>query len=119
LTQAPKGASKREGGSIDGSFRQNPALSEALGPDVDAVAKELEVNAGPSIGEGYSVETEVQGISHKAEEAGFDRFHLHSHPLCGHRLLSSEFRSADKIHACVTPFARFPGNCDPAAFSLH
>jgi hypothetical protein len=52
------------------------ALIQALGPEVDAVAKDLEVYAGSSIPDEYSVETEVEGISRAADEAGFDRFHL-------------------------------------------
>jgi pimeloyl-ACP methyl ester carboxylesterase len=55
------------------------ALIAALGPGVNAVAKDLEVYAGPSIPEGYHVDTEVEGISRKANQAGFDRFHLYGY----------------------------------------
>jgi pimeloyl-ACP methyl ester carboxylesterase len=52
------------------------ALIAALGADVDAHPKELEVYAGDEPPAGYSMATEVAGIARVAEEAGFDRFHL-------------------------------------------
>lgn len=55
------------------------ALIEALGPGVDAVSKELELYAGPSIPDDYGVDTEVEGISRKANQADLDRFHLYGY----------------------------------------
>ena len=51
-------------------------LIAALGDDVRAVAKELEMYAGPEPPSGYTLETEVDGILRTSSEAGFDRFHL-------------------------------------------
>lgn len=48
----------------------------ALGSDVEAVAKELEMYAGPEPPAGYTLNTEVDGILRTAGETGFDRFHL-------------------------------------------
>ena len=59
-------------------------LLEALGADVDAVAKDLEVYRGPDVPPGgYSVQTEVEGIARTADEHGFDRFHLYGHSAGG------------------------------------
>jgi pimeloyl-ACP methyl ester carboxylesterase len=52
------------------------ALLTALGDRVTAVVKDLEVYATPAPRADYSLATEVEGIVHAADEAGFDRFHL-------------------------------------------
>jgi pimeloyl-ACP methyl ester carboxylesterase len=51
-------------------------LVRALGTDVDAHPKELEIYAGDETPKGWGLETEVDGILRTADEAGFDRFHL-------------------------------------------
>jgi pimeloyl-ACP methyl ester carboxylesterase len=52
------------------------ALLAALGDDVDAVAKDLEVYAGPTPPPDYSLDTEVAGVLRVADERGWDAFHL-------------------------------------------
>jgi pimeloyl-ACP methyl ester carboxylesterase len=52
------------------------ALREALGTDVEAIAKDLEVYAGPEPPPGYALEHEIDGVLRAARDAGFDRFHL-------------------------------------------
>src|SRR3954451_5084805 len=52
------------------------SLIEALGGDVEAIAKELEAYGGPEPPPGYSLDNEVEGILRTARETGFDRFHL-------------------------------------------
>jgi len=52
------------------------ALLAALGSDVDARLKDLEVYATDAPPRDYSMATEVAGIVRVADEAGFDRFHL-------------------------------------------
>ena len=52
------------------------ALIGALGDDVEAIAKELEVYAGPEPPPDYTLEHEVAGVLRTARDAGFDRFHL-------------------------------------------
>ena len=51
-------------------------LIQALGSDVEAVAKELEMYAGSQPPAGYTLDCEVDGILRAASKAGFDRFHL-------------------------------------------
>ena len=53
-----------------------PDLVRALGPDVDARFKELELYTGDEPPSGYGLDTEVQGVRRLADEAGFERFHL-------------------------------------------
>ena len=52
------------------------ALIAALGPDVDAVAKDLEVYATPEPPEDYSLEVEIAGVLREADAHGWERFHL-------------------------------------------
>jgi pimeloyl-ACP methyl ester carboxylesterase len=52
------------------------ALVAALGAEVDAHPKDLEVYDGDEPPAGYTIATEVDGIARAADDAGFDRFHL-------------------------------------------
>ena len=52
------------------------ALLEALGDEVEARAKELEIYSGEEPPPNYSLEVEIAGILRAAEASGFDRFHL-------------------------------------------
>jgi pimeloyl-ACP methyl ester carboxylesterase len=63
------------GGVMPADLAYGPLL-EALGDDVEAIAKDLEVYAGPEPPPGYSLDDEIAGVLRTAGEAGFDRFHL-------------------------------------------
>jgi pimeloyl-ACP methyl ester carboxylesterase len=52
------------------------SLIEQLGDDVHAIAKDLEVYAGPEPPVGYTLDHEIAGVLRTAQDAGFDRFHL-------------------------------------------
>ena len=52
------------------------ALIEALGEDIRAHAKDLEVYATDEPPPDYGLELEVDGVLRAADAAGFDRFHL-------------------------------------------
>src|SRR5919106_1216409 len=52
------------------------ALIDALGPDVEAVAKDLEVYATPEPPEDYSLEVEMAGVLREADARGWEQFHL-------------------------------------------
>ncbi|WAH98836.1 alpha/beta fold hydrolase [Arthrobacter sp. MMS18-M83] len=52
------------------------ALIEALGPDVDAVAKDLELYDGDEPPPGWSLDTEIDGVLREAGARGWDTFHL-------------------------------------------
>ncbi len=51
-------------------------LLAALGDDVQAVAKELELYADAAPPAGYTLQHETDGILRTADAAGFERFHL-------------------------------------------
>jgi pimeloyl-ACP methyl ester carboxylesterase len=52
------------------------ALLDALGEEVQAIAKELELYAGREPPPDYTLQHEIDGVLRVADEAGFDRFHL-------------------------------------------
>ena len=52
------------------------ALIEALGPDVDAVAKDLELYDGDEPPPGWSLDTEIDGVLREADARGWEAFHL-------------------------------------------
>lgn len=52
------------------------ALVAALGPDVEAVAKDLEVYATPEPREDYGLDLEIAGVVREADARGWERFHL-------------------------------------------
>lgn len=52
------------------------SLIQELGDDVNAIAKDLEVYAGPEPPAGYTLDHEIGGVLRTARDAGFDRFHL-------------------------------------------
>jgi pimeloyl-ACP methyl ester carboxylesterase len=52
------------------------ALIAALGPDVEAVAKDLEVYATSEPLEDYGLEVEIAGVLREADAHGWERFHL-------------------------------------------
>jgi pimeloyl-ACP methyl ester carboxylesterase len=52
------------------------ALLEALGGEVHARAKDLEVYATDEPPDGYGLHAEIDGVMREADDAGFERFHL-------------------------------------------
>jgi pimeloyl-ACP methyl ester carboxylesterase len=52
------------------------ALIAELGPDADALAKDLEVYATPEPPVDYGLDTEVDGALREADARGWERFHL-------------------------------------------
>lgn len=52
------------------------ALIEALGPGVEAVAKDLELYAGDEPPPGWSLDTEIDGVFREADARGWETFHL-------------------------------------------
>lgn len=52
------------------------ALIDALGAEVDAVAKDLELYASDEPPIDYTLDDEVGGVLREADARGWDRFHL-------------------------------------------
>jgi pimeloyl-ACP methyl ester carboxylesterase len=63
-------------GAVLPAQRAYGALIEALGPDVDAAAKDLELYAGEDPPPGWSLDTEVDGVLREADARGWATFHL-------------------------------------------
>jgi pimeloyl-ACP methyl ester carboxylesterase len=63
------------GGVMPADLAYGP-LIEDLGDDVDAIAKDLEIYAGPEPPVAYTLDHEIAGVLRAARDAGFDRFHL-------------------------------------------
>jgi pimeloyl-ACP methyl ester carboxylesterase len=73
------------------------ALIAALGPDVEAVAKNLEVYATPKPPEDYSLEVEVAGVLLEADARGWERFHLVGYSGGGAAALRCVAASAERL----------------------
>jgi len=95
-------------------------LLAALGDDVDAVAKELEVYAGAEPPPDYGLELEIQGILRTAEAAGFDRFHLVGYSGGGASSLAFAAKHPDRLQSLALLEPAWAGNegLDPAEEAL-
>ena len=72
-------------------------LLDHLGPAVEAVTKDLEVYAGDEPPEGYSLETEVDGVHRLITERGYGRFHLYGHSMGGAIALAYTAMHGDRV----------------------
>ena len=76
------------------------ALLAELGDDVDARAKDLEMYAGDTVPPiGYGLETEVEGISRLADDAGFATFHLVGYSAGGAASLAFASRYPSRLRS--------------------
>ena len=73
------------------------ALIDALEPEVEAVAKDLEVYATPEPPEAYSLELEVAGVLREADARGWGRFHLVGYSGGGAAALALVATHADRL----------------------
>ncbi len=92
------------------------ALLEALGDDVVAVAKDLEVYAGDEPPPNYTLDVEVEGVLRTAEAAGFERFHLVGYSAGGASSLAFAARHPDRLRSLALLEPAWAGNegLDPA-----
>ena len=75
------------------------ALIAALGDGVEAVAKDLEVYAGPKPPPGYSLDTEVAGVLRAADARGWDTFHLVGYSGGGASALAFAAKHAERLES--------------------
>lgn len=75
------------------------ALIQALGPDIEAVAKELELYAGGVPPQGWSLETEVEGILREAAARGWEAFHLVGYSGGGAAALAFTARYPERLQS--------------------
>jgi pimeloyl-ACP methyl ester carboxylesterase len=91
------------------------ALIEELGDDVDAIAKDLEVYAGPEPPVGYSLDHEVAGVLRTARDAGFDRFHLVGYSGGGASSLAFAAKYPERLFSLALLEPAWMGNEDVGA----
>ena len=85
------------------------ALLGALGADIDARLKDLEVYATPVPPSDYSLAIEVAGIERLAAEAGFDRFHLVGYSAGGAASLAYAARYPERLLSLALMEPAFAG----------
>ena len=73
------------------------ALIDALEPEVEAVAKDLEVYATPEPPDEYGLELEVAGVLREADARGWGRFHLVGYSGGGAAALAFVAAHADRL----------------------
>ena len=86
------------------------ALLEALGYEVAAVAKELEVYAGHEPPPDYTLEVEVEGVLRTAQASGFERFHLVGYSAGGASSLAFAARHPERLHSLALLEPAWAGN---------
>jgi pimeloyl-ACP methyl ester carboxylesterase len=73
------------------------ALIAALGPDVEAVAKDLEVYATPEPPADYGLDLEIAGVLREADARGWERFHLVGYSGGGAASLAFAARTPERL----------------------
>lgn len=86
------------------------ALLEALGEEVDAIAKDLELYAGPEPPTGYTLQHEIDGVLRAAKETGFDRFHLVGYSAGGASSLAFAARHPERLLSLALMEPAWMGN---------
>jgi pimeloyl-ACP methyl ester carboxylesterase len=86
------------------------ALLDALGDDVEAIAKDLEVYASPEPPPDYTLEHEVDGVLRTARDAGFHRFHLVGYSGGGASSLAFAARYPERLSSLALLEPAWMGN---------
>src|SRR5438034_225070 len=87
-------------------------LIAALGDDVEAVAKELEVYADDAPPPGYSLDTEVEGVLREADTRGWEKFHLVGYSGGGAATLAAVAREPARLLSAALLEPAWAGNWD-------
>lgn len=90
-------------------------LLEALGSDVEAVAKDLEVYATPEPPEDYSLDTEVAGVLREADAREWERFHLVGYSGGGAASLAFAAARPERLASLALLEPAWAGNWDVTA----
>jgi pimeloyl-ACP methyl ester carboxylesterase len=90
------------------------ALRAALGPDVDAVAKDLELYATTESPEGHSLELEVAGVLREADARGWERFHLVGYSAGGAGSLALAAAGPERLASLALLEPAWAGNWEPS-----
>jgi pimeloyl-ACP methyl ester carboxylesterase len=87
-------------------------LLAALGPDVEPVAKDLEVYATPEPPKNYTLELEVTGVVREANARGWDRFHLVGYSAGGAAALAFAAARPERLASLALLEPAWAGNWD-------
>ena len=92
------------------------ALLKALGDEVSAVAKDLEIYAGEKPPPNYALDVEIEGILRAAETSGFDHFHLVGYSGGGAASLAFAAKHPERLRSLALLEPAWAGNegLDPA-----
>ncbi|MDE8667645.1 alpha/beta hydrolase [Pseudarthrobacter sp. H3Y2-7] len=88
------------------------ALIQALGPDVQAVAKDLELYAGDTPPPDWSLDTEVEGVLREADARGWDTFHLAGYSGGGAAALAFTAKYPGRLRSLALLEPAWAGNWD-------
>ena len=88
------------------------ALVDALGRDVDAVAKDLELYAGNEPPPGWSLDSEIDGILREADARGWETFHLLGYSGGGAAALAFAAKQPDRLLSLALLEPAWAGNWD-------
>ncbi len=88
------------------------ALLDALGPDVEAVAKDLELYAEPEPPEDYGLEVEIAGVLREADARGWERFHLVGYSGGGAAALAFAAARPERLASLALLEPAWAGNWD-------
>lgn len=88
------------------------ALLDALGRDVEAVAKDLEVYATPKPPEDYSLEAEIAGVLREVDAHGWERFHLVGYSGGGAASLALAAAKPERLASLALLEPAWAGNWD-------
>lgn len=88
------------------------ALIAALGADVDAVAKDLEVYATPEPPDDYNLEMEIGGVSRESDARGWRRFHLVGYSGGGTASLAFAAARGDRLESLALLEPAWAGTWD-------
>jgi pimeloyl-ACP methyl ester carboxylesterase len=88
------------------------ALVDALGENVEAVAKDLELYAGDEPTADYSLDTEVAGLEREADARGWDSFHLVGYSGGGAATVAAAARIPGRLASIALLEPAWAGNWD-------
>jgi pimeloyl-ACP methyl ester carboxylesterase len=88
------------------------ALIDALGPAVQAVAKDLELYAGDEPPPGWSLDTEIDGLLREADARGWETFHLAGYSGGGAAALAFAAKHPGRLLSLALLEPAWAGNWD-------
>src|SRR6476661_5052876 len=96
------------------------ALIQALGPEVQAIAKDLELYKTDEPPADWTLDTEVDGVRREADERGWQTFHLVGYSGGGAVALAFAAKHPDRLQSLALLEPAWAGNWDLSqAYSRH